>query len=68
MKYCIVSDDDGHNYIIEASKKDDFYKWLDAVTKYWEDGNYDEPEPNFEYIESINGSISLVTFDSYKIR
>lgn len=31
-RYRFVSDDDGHDYLIEVGKEDAFDKWLDAVS------------------------------------
>ena len=30
MRYKIVSDNDGHDYVIPAHLDDEFYKWVDA--------------------------------------
>ena len=30
MRYKIVSDNDGHDYVIPANLDDEFYKWVDA--------------------------------------
>jgi hypothetical protein len=34
QRYRLVSDDDGHDYLILADKQDDFQTWLDAGP-YW---------------------------------
>jgi len=58
-EYIIVSDDDGHNYVIPADKSKEWNRWLDSqdcqggIVPTW--------------CESIGGSISLVKFKSYRI-
>ena len=58
-EYIIVSDDDGHNYVISSNKYIDWYEWLDSPKSL--DGEY----PSFA--QEINGSISLVKFQNYRI-
>ena len=41
VKYCFVSDDDGHEYLIEFDKKDRFYELLK---------NYEENKLEFEAV------------------
>jgi len=58
-EYIIVSDDDGHNYVIPADKLKEWNRWLnsqdcqDGIAPTW--------------CESIGGSISLVKFKNYHI-
>ena len=68
MKYCMVSDNDGHWYIIEKAKEKEFWKWVEDIERYWQEANYDEPEPEFEWLESLPGTVSSVSFDSYELK
>lgn len=31
IRYRLISDNDGHEYVIEAKDEHDFYKWVDAM-------------------------------------
>jgi len=56
-EYVIVSDDDGHNYVIPADKIKDWDYWLmDAC---------DDILPS--WCKTIGGSITLVKFTNYRI-
>lgn len=60
MKYTIVSDDDGHYYVIPVDKKSEWNEFMNSV-------DYDNGETP-EYADTIPGCLSLLTFENYKIR
>lgn len=61
--HMIVSDDDGHHYVIPRERKAEFDAYIAATGKFWrelpEEG--DPPEWPF-WLDPIGGSPSLVTF------
>lgn len=50
-RYCIVSDDDGHNYVIDASHVDEWYELDD-----------DQINAGPEWAWLVGGSVNQVTF------
>jgi hypothetical protein len=56
QRYKLLSDDDGHYYIIPVEKTKQFRRWVDAAP-YWEGYR----EENFEG-RALGGSPSLLTF------
>ena len=44
QRFRLVSDNDGHDYVIPVEKTNEFYKWLDDEERstYDECGKYDE--------------------------
>jgi hypothetical protein len=48
-RMCFVSDDDGHDYLIPAAKREAFSVWLEHEHKLWEPGLSDE---EFKRIEA----------------
>lgn len=32
IRYCVMIDDDGHNYLVPAYKRDDFQLWLNLTS------------------------------------
>jgi hypothetical protein len=38
QRFRFVSDDDGHDYLIPAEKKEQFNKWLEHQGRLWEPG------------------------------
>lgn len=60
MKYTIVSDDDGHRYVIPVDKKSEWDKFMSSE-------DYDNGEIP-EYADHIPGCLSLLKFDSYIIK
>ena len=53
-RFRLLSDDDGHKYLIEVGKEEAFQKWLDAGP-YWE--NYKGEE-----FESLGSHFSTYSF------
>ena len=45
-RYQVISDNDGHDYIIPADRDEDFYRWVDAE----ENGKKLRPKIDFEPI------------------
>jgi hypothetical protein len=54
MRYRLVSDNNGHEYVIPADSVDEFYRWVDA----WEDGG----EYNGKDFEDCRMNINNLTF------
>jgi hypothetical protein len=54
MRFRFLKDDDGHTYLIQVGKEEEFARWLDAGP-YWE--NYEGEE-----FESIGCHPSCYTF------
>lgn len=42
MRYRFTSDDDGHDYLIPADRKQAFDEWLEGETRLWEPGLSEE--------------------------
>lgn len=53
-RFRLLSDDDGHEYLVEVGKEEKFQEWLDAAP-YWE--NYTGEE-----FESIGSHFSTYSF------
>jgi hypothetical protein len=60
-RYRFVSDDDGHDYLIPADKKEAFDRWLEHQSELW-GGPHTEEE-----FKALEASCSGEDFDSYKI-
>lgn len=60
-EYMIVSDDDGHDFIIPA---DDEAEWDKLETQF-----YNDEEVNFppDWAVEVGGSLRLIKFTSYRI-
>jgi len=58
--YTLVSDDDGHWYVIPVAKQSEFTKWLNS------DDAQDGVSP--EWAEAVGGAPCLVWFPSYVIK
>jgi hypothetical protein len=56
QRYTIVSDNDGHDYVIPVGEDEQFYAWVDAM----EDGQ-DYAGKDFEPYR-LGGSLSLLSF------
>jgi hypothetical protein len=41
-RFCFVRDDDGHDYLIPASKKAEFGTWVEHQQKLWGESHTDE--------------------------
>ena len=54
MRYTIVSDDDGHDYVIPADKVEDWHEYMKS--DYFDDTN------ERDYARHINGPLTRVTF------
>lgn len=50
-RYCVVSDDDGHHYVIEADHQDEWFTLTD-----------DEINDGPEWAWSVGGAPNMVTF------
>jgi hypothetical protein len=67
--YSIISDEEGHWYVIPDNKRSLALDYFDQVYKYWATFDLregDEPEEP-EWLIPVGGAISLVKFPSYKI-
>ena len=49
-RYCIVSDEDGHDYVVPVGKKYEFQDWLE---QFDESADIDDCEPS--YAQRIEG-------------
>jgi hypothetical protein len=61
VRFMIVSDDDGHDYVIPAEKRAEWREYIEAA---YGDDPPDEPE----WVRAIGGSLSLLTFTDPVIR
>lgn len=71
MMYCIVGDDDGHDYVIPWDKTEEFHKWVDNNALSYGECDYEQSlevlsKPKWAY--EIGGSPSCVVFPSYEIK
>jgi len=53
-RFRLLSDDDGHEYLVEVGKEETFQRWIDAGP-YWE--NYEGEE-----FESLDSSFNTYSF------
>jgi hypothetical protein len=65
--YCLISDDDGHWYVVPADKRLEAYDYFEKIYKYWEEMPEEEEPIEPEWLDRINTGISYVTFPSYQI-
>jgi hypothetical protein len=63
MKYMIVSDDDGHYYVIPTRYEHAWNAWRACITDDYDFWDGQVPK----YADPIGGSPTLVHFDSYSI-
>jgi hypothetical protein len=60
-RYRLVSDSDGHRYLIEAHQEDEFHRWEDA-------GPYWEKYSGVDFNDcNIGGAFSVYTFENPKV-
>jgi hypothetical protein len=59
-RWCLVSDDDGHSYVIPAESRDEFEKWVEATS------NDEEFEGEDFEKYSLGGNPECVTFTDPK--
>lgn len=57
QRFMLVSDDDGHNYVILTSEEKAFDKWVDATCS----GDYDYEGQSFDD-KRLSGSVRRLTF------
>lgn len=71
-RYVLISDDDGHWYVIPADKQGEAGRYFEAAGAYWSSPSahgeeVDEPErPG--WLVDVGGAPSLVEFTGYTIR
>jgi len=62
--FCIVSDEDGHNYVCPTDKAEDAYEYFEFVGNDLASEKFDgEPE----WLVSVNGSVNKVHFSHFEI-
>lgn len=67
-RFCLVSDDDGHYYIIPYDKKVDWSCYLEECEHYWGEQNYDgDPPEQPEWAETLGCSPTMVSFSDWKV-
>lgn len=54
--FCLIPDDDGHWYVIPASRKDDWWEWVEDYD------NWEAPE----WAKAVGGAPSGVLFSKWK--
>jgi len=59
QRYRLLSDDDGHDYLIPVGQEELFYQWIEALE------NYEETELNFDDVR-LNGAPSRLSFTDPK--
>ena len=70
MRYCIIYDDSGHEYLCPVTRKDEANKMIEAIEKYWVTVDYEDLEagesPEFpDFLKQIDG-IHRLTFENPK--
>lgn len=60
-RFRFVSDDDGHDYLIPAEKKEAFDAWLEHQGKLWGESHTDEE------FKALEAEYSGEDFDGYKV-
>jgi hypothetical protein len=68
-RYCLVRDDDCHWYVIPADKRKECGEYFRKVYDYWAQpsGKIEDLPREPEWLRSIGGSPSLVTFTNPEI-
>ena len=59
-RYFLAQDNDSHWYVVPASRKDEWYTWLDLDPD--DEAAWNEPE----FVKRINGAPSLVNFTDWR--
>lgn len=62
QRYTIVSDNDGHDYVIPVGEDEQFYAWVDAM-----EGDQDYDGKDFEQ-HRLAGALSLLTFTDPRVK
>jgi hypothetical protein len=66
--YRLISDDDGHWYVIPKDKEQEAICYFEKIYEYYEDMLEDEEEPEMpDWLDEISGSPTMVIFKSYEI-
>lgn len=67
--FCIVSDDDGHHYVVPVEHADAASAYFEAVSAYWEIGGRHEYGPPVEpdWLTPVGGCPSRVEFTNWRI-
>ena len=63
--FCIISDEDGHNYVCPTDKVEDAYEYFKFVSDDLVNEKFDE-EP--EWLISVNGPVEKVHFSHFEIK
>ena len=63
-KHCLVSDDDGHWYVVPVEHKDAFHRWVQAVGFFWEQESEGDEPARPEWAQEVGGSPSRVEFEN----
>lgn len=61
MKFFLSQDNDGHWYIVQAARRDDWLTWLEQDED--EEASWEEPD----FAERLGGAPDLVEFGEYEI-
>lgn len=63
--YTMMSDDDGHRYVVPVDKLGEAHEYFDKVYAFWDRGEGELPEDP-DWLEETGGG--LVVFKHYEIR
>lgn len=62
-RYCLVSDDDGHWYVVPAGKLEEWHTFIDAFYR-WNEHEGVDPEPRQpDWVRELGCSPELLTFE-----
>lgn len=69
QEYVLVSDNDGHHYVVPADKQREADDYFAAVSRYWEPGSDHDGEPPAEpeWLVAVGGAPSRVRFTGFRI-
>lgn len=59
-RYCLVSDDDGHAFVVPEERRDEFFRITEAIAAYWRSTDEDAYCPTMpDEFYAIEGSLTF---------
>lgn len=59
-RYCLVSDDDGHDFVVPVERRDEFFRVVDAIQRFWASSDEDADCPTMpDEFHAVGGSLTF---------